>query len=219
VKGFRVKVVICAAAAAFAFSATADAQQKKAKPQAFSAEAKVKSECLTCHTADARAYLGYLPVPQIAGAPSDYIENQLKAYAEGRRQPEIWKAKYPKVHVVPEGEMKAIAAYVASLPAAAHPDGASDLIEQGDKIFHNGAPENDIPVCAACHGDQAKGEGMFPRLAGQWRHYLIAKLLHFDRERGQGPNGEDNSQIMKPVAKALTKEQILAVTAYLSSLK
>jgi cytochrome c553 len=201
-------------------AAKARHRKAKAKPQVFSAEATVKSDCMTCHTSGARTFLGYLPVPQIAGAPADYIEIQLKAYAEGRRQPDIWKAKYPNVHGgLSENQAKAVAEYVSSLPPAPHPDGAADLIEAGDKIFHNGA-ENDVPVCAMCHGDEAKGNGMFPRLAGQWRHYLIAKLLHMDRERGQGPNGaEDNSSIMKPFAKALTKEQILAVTAYVSSLK
>ncbi len=219
-KGFGVTVLTGVAALALALSAPVQAEQKKAKPPAFNAAAKVKSECLTCHTPEARAFLGYLPVPQIAGAPADYIQNQLKAYAAGRRQPDIWKAKYPKVHSIPEEQSQAVAEYVSSLPPASHPDGAPDLVEQGEKIFHNGAPENDVPVCAVCHGPEAKGDGMFPRLAGQWRHYLIAKLLHIDRERGQGPEGaEDTSQIMKPVAKTLTKEQILAVTAYLSGLK
>ncbi len=243
-RGFGLRAVIGAAALTFAFSAAADVQVKtadpapaearlkkatpakarlrkaRAKPHVFSAEATVKSECLTCHGGNARAFLGYLPVPQIAGAPVEYIQNQLKAYAEGRRQPDIWKAKYPDIHGIPEKQIKPIAEYVNSLPPASHPDGAADLVAQGDQLFHNGAPDNDVPVCAMCHGPEAKGDGMFPRLAGQWRHYLIAKLLHIDRERGQGPNGaDDTSSIMKPVAKALTKEQILAVTAYLSSLK
>jgi cytochrome c553 len=218
-KGSGVIGVMGVAALALALSAPAQALQKKAQPQGSGAETKAKAACLTCHTAEARAFLGYLPVPQIAGAPADYIQNQLKAYAEGRRQPEIWKAKNPKAHTVAESEMKAVAEYFSGLPAAPHPEGAAELVALGGKIFHNGA-ENDVPPCAQCHGDQAKGEGMFPRLAGQWRHYLIAKLLHMESERGQGPEGaDDSSQIMKPVAKSMTKEQILAVTAYLSSLK
>jgi len=243
-RAFGVMAVIGAASLALAYSAPAKAlnkepaptwaearqekansaltkvRHKKAKPKAFSAEATAKSDCLTCHTRGARSFLGYLPVPQIAGLPADYIQIQLKAYAEGRRQPDVWLPRYADVHGIPEKQGKAIAQYISGLPPSPHPDGSADLVEQGDKIFHNGAPENDVTACAVCHGPEAKGDGMFPRLAGQWRQYLIAKLLHFERERGQGKLGaEDNSQIMKPVAKSLTKEQILAVTAYLSSLK
>ncbi len=77
-----------------------------------------------------------------------------------------------------------------------------------------------MPACAVCHGPEAKGDGIFPRLAGQLRPYLIAQLTNWDKQRGLGPNGaDDNSHIMQPIAASLSPQQIKAVTAYLSSLK
>jgi cytochrome c553 len=175
---------------------------------------------MTCHSKGARGFLGYMPVPQIAGLPAEYIEIQLKAFVERRRQRNLGFIKYNRVHGIPEEQRKAIAEYVSSLPPVSHPGGTSDLAAEGEKIFHGGVPDNDVPACAVCHGPEAKGEGIFPRLAGQWRVYLINKLVNWEKERGLGPQGaDDNSSIMKPIAKSLSRDQIKAVTAYLSSLK
>jgi cytochrome c553 len=218
-RGFGVKLAIGVMAAAFAFAAPAEARYQRAS-HGGGAAAKVNAYCMTCHNRGARGFLGYLPIPQIAGLPAQYIELQLKAFVERRRQRNLGFVRYNRVHGIPESQMQAIADYVSSLPAVAHPSGSPALIAQGDKIFHSGAPDNDVPACAVCHGPEAKGEGIFPRLAGQWRPYLIAKLQNWDKERGLGPQGgDDNSQIMKPIAKSMTQDQIKAVTAYLSSLR
>jgi cytochrome c553 len=218
-KGLGVKLGIGAVALALALSAPAQARHQKAS-HGEGAEAKVHAYCMTCHSRGARGFLGYMPVPQIAGLPAEYIQIQLKAFVERRRQRNLWFIRYGKVHGIPESQRKAIAEYVSSLPAVSHPSGSSDLAAQGEKIFHGGAPDNDVPACAVCHGPEAKGDGIFPRLAGQWRPYLIAKLVNWEKERGLGPEGaDDNSQIMKPIAKSMTRQQIQAVTAYLSSLR
>ena len=71
-----------------------------------------------------------------------------------------------------------------------------------------------------CHGPEAKGNGQFPRLAGQLYPYIIKVLTNWDKERGQGgPANPDTSAIMQPIAHNLTKSQIAAVAAYLSSLE
>lgn len=219
-KGLSVKLALGAAVAALALSAPAEARYQRAS-HGGGAEAKVNAYCMTCHSRGARGFMGYMPVPQIAGLPAQYIEIQLAAFVERRRQRNLGFIKYDRVHGIPEGQRQAIADYVSSLPPVSHPaGGSSGLVEQGAKIFQAGAPDNDVPACAVCHGPEAKGEGIFPRLAGQWRTYLINKLANWDKERGLGPKGgDDNSQIMKPIAKSMTKEQIRAVTAYLSSLK
>jgi cytochrome c553 len=214
-KGLSVKLGLGAVVAALALAAPAEARHHDG-----GAEAKVHAYCMTCHNRGARGFQGYMPVPQIAGLSAEYIQIQLKAFVERRRQRNLGFIRYGKVHGIPEGQRQAIAEYVSSLPPVSHPGGSSSLIEQGEKIFHGGAPDNDVPACAVCHGPEAKGEGIFPRLAGQWRPYLINKLTNWEKERGLGPGGaDDNSQIMKPIAKSLTKDQIKAVTAYLSSLK
>ena len=47
----------------------------------------------------------------------------------------------------------------------------------------------------------------------------MGQLKDWDKQRGLGPNGDDNSKIMAPIAASLTSQQIKEVTAYLSSLK
>jgi cytochrome c553 len=176
---------------------------------------------MTCHGQGARGFEGYRPVPQLAGMPAEYIQIQLTAFAEGRRQRDLWYVKYGRVHGMSDERRAALGQYISGLRPISHPSGGSgDLIAKGNAIYHNGAPENDVPACAVCHGPEAKGEGIFPRLAGQWRPYMIGQLTNWEKQRGLGPKGkDDNSQIMAPIAKSMTKEQVLAVTAYLSSLK
>jgi cytochrome c553 len=44
-------------------------------------------------------------------------------------------------------------------------------------------------------------------------------LTNWDKERGQDQANPDNSAIMQPIAHSLSKPQIEAVAAYLSSLE
>lgn len=76
----------------------------------------------------------------------------------------------------------------------------------------------DIPPCASCHGPQAKGDGQFPRLAGQLHDYVTRKLTNWEKERGQDRAHPDTSAIMQPIAHDLKPDQIAAVAAYISTL-
>ncbi|MGA8653207.1 MAG: c-type cytochrome [Xanthobacteraceae bacterium] len=77
-------------------------------------------------------------------------------------------------------------------------------------------PATDVPPCASCHGPEAKGDGQFPRLAGQLSDYIVSKLKNWTKERGQDPSKPDASTIMEPIAHSLTEQQIKAVAAYLN---
>jgi len=75
-----------------------------------------------------------------------------------------------------------------------------------------------VAACAACHGPNATGRDQFPRLAGQLYPYVIKELTNWSSERGQVQDKPDTSFIMQPVAHSLTKPEIEAVAAYVSSL-
>jgi cytochrome c553 len=94
-----------------------------------------------------------------------------------------------------------------------------DLIDTGKKIYQDGIPSADVPACASCHGPEAKGDGQFPRLAGQLNDYIFNKLTNWSKERGQNPSNPDASSIMEPIAHGLNKQQIEAVAAYVSYLE
>ena len=83
-------------------------------------------------------------------------------------------------------------------------------------IYEEGVPRTEIPPCASCHAPDAKGNGVFPRLAGQLHDYILRKLTNWSKERGQDPANPDTSTIMEPIAHGLTPSQIAAVAAYLS---
>ena len=49
-------------------------------------------------------------------------------------------------------------------------------------------------ACASCHGKEAKGDGPFPRLAGQLSAYVSRQLTNWSKERS-----ETTSDIMAPI--------------------
>ena len=71
---------------------------------------------------------------------------------------------------------------------------------------------------SVCHGQDAKGKGQIPRLAGQLYWYITKALANWDKERGQGPVKEI-SAIMTPTAHNLNPAQVSAIAAYVSNLK
>ena len=73
--------------------------------------------------------------------------------------------------------------------------------------------------CAGCHGADGKGNGPFPRLAGQLHDYTFNKLVNWSKERGQDPAKPDTSAIMEPIAHGLGQQQVKAVAAYLNYLE
>jgi cytochrome c553 len=94
-----------------------------------------------------------------------------------------------------------------------------ERVAAGKKIYEEGIPGTDVPPCSACHGPEAKGDGAFPRLAGQLDDYILRKLVNWSKERGQDPANPDTSAIMEPIAHSLTEPQVKAVAAYLSYLE
>jgi cytochrome c553 len=98
--------------------------------------------------------------------------------------------------------------------------GASrSLAAAGKAIYENGVDNTNVPPCASCHGPQGKGDGQFPRLAGQLNDYVVKKLTNWEKERGQKPASPDSSAIMQPIAHNLTPQQIAEVAAYVSFLQ
>jgi cytochrome c553 len=122
-------------------------------------------------------------------------------------------------HVLSPAMVDALAAHFKDLDPPPYGGAPKDLVSEGEKLFHEGVPDAEVPACETCHGPDAHGLDQFPRLAGQLDGYVINKLTNWSRERGQDPQKPDNSEIMAPIAEKLTKEQIAAVAAYVSYLK
>jgi len=178
-------------------------------------EAKL-AYCQDCHGPLGQGYRGFFPIPRLAGQQVEYLENQLRAFVEGRRPNPIMSNV---AHVLSPSMITALAEKFRDFNPGPLGGGPKDLIAKGQKIFQEGVPDANVAACAACHGPKALGYEQIPRLAGQLYPYLIKELTNWSKERGQNPAKPDTSFIMAPVAHSLTRPQVEAVAAYLSDLK
>ena len=172
--------------------------------------------CTTCHGISGQGYHGFYPIPRLAGQQTEYIENQLQAFIEHRREN---RYMYSVAHVLSPTMRTALAKHFSKLnprPLGGTPKG---LVAAGKKIYEDGIPETNVPACMACHGAEAKGQEAIPRLAGQLNDYIVNKLANWNKERGQIPSRPDISAIMLPTSHNLTKAQVAAVAAYVGHLQ
>lgn len=177
-----------------------------------SLEAKLQY-CMTCHGDQGQGYHGYLTIPRLAGQPPLYVENQLRAFADGRRVHPIMSrvARSLSPSLVP-----ALAAHFSRLSPAPSRDAPRRPLEMGKRIYEQGLPDANVPACAVCHGDEARGQRDIPRLAGQLYPYLVGQLVDWGKSRALRPT--DFSAIMTPTAHNLSRAQIEAIAAYVSAL-
>ena len=177
-------------------------------------EAKLEY-CKTCHGLSGQGYLGYFPMPRLAGQQPEYIEAQLRAFIERRRTNPIM---FNVAHVLsPSMSDGAGHAFQRSQSQTVRRS-AKGIIREGKRIFEEGLPEANVPACSACHGTEGKGQNEIPRLAGQVYAYTVGQLTGWKTERGQG-SAVDTSAIMAPTAHNLTRSQVEAVAAYVSYLQ
>jgi cytochrome c553 len=213
VRATGVRLMLHIAVLAMAFPASAHAQQMMAAASAGGLEAKLEY-CKTCHGLSGQGYLGYFPMPRLAGQQPEYIEAQLKAFIERRRTNPIMANV---AHALTPSMIAALANHFRHLdppPFGGAPRGSTAL---GRKIYEEGLPESNVPACSACHGADGHGQNEIPRLAGQLYPYMVGQLTGWSKVRGQG-TAVDTSAIMAPTAHNLTRSQIEAVAAYVSYL-
>jgi cytochrome c553 len=172
--------------------------------------------CKTCHGLSGQGFRGAVPMPRLAGQQPEYLENQLRAFVERRRtNPYMFNV----AHALSPSMLTALTIQFSGLSPKPLGGAPKDLVPAGKKIYEEGIPGSNIPPCSSCHGPAAKGDGPFPRLAGQLHDYIFRKLVNWSKERGQDPANPDTSAIMEPIAHGLNDSQIAAVAAYLSYLE
>jgi cytochrome c553 len=110
-----------------------------------------------------------------------------------------------------DATIEAISTYYAVQAPSRARTGDARLMARGKQIFEEGVTSQGVPACATCHGSQARGNDVFPRLAGQHADYLVKQALVIQR-------GLRASPIMHDVIKDLSHDQLRAVAAYLESL-
>jgi cytochrome c553 len=172
--------------------------------------------CGTCHGSQFQGFRAQVPMPRLAGQQPDYVENQLKAFNERRR---LNRFMYGVAHALRPELIKVLGEHFQKLHPKPLGGASRSLAIEGEKLYKEGVPSAEVFACANCHGEDAKGNGVMPSLAGQLYDYVENKLKNWDKERGQDPANPDTSAIMEPIAHKLTEQQIKALAAYVSSLE
>jgi cytochrome c553 len=180
---------------------------------------------------DGNSQLPY--IPRLAGLNAAYVERKLASFRtaasppvdealsrvvrSGRASTDAGITRAATVQMVGvaravSGEDgKAAAQWYASRMPARGKSGNPKSIEEGRSLFTKGLQSQDLPACQTCHGSEAQGSDLAPRLAGQNASYVVSQLALF-RASGRQP-----SPAMTAVAQHLGRDQARAVAAYLQS--
>jgi cytochrome c553 len=192
--------VICSTA--FAADVAPTAQQ--------AAEKVANKTCVACHGTGGRNSSS--PFPNLAAQTAPYLEAQLKAFRDQRRgDPDAQAYMWSVASGLNDSMISGLAAYYSAQPPAHGQSGDAKLVAAGKVIFEKGMPDEGIPACNLCHGANGEGKNIYPRLAGQHAPYLLKQILLIQNALRVAP-------VMHGVIKDLTRDEMLAVTAYVASI-
>lgn len=202
-----------------ALIAAGSGQAQYAMPQQPVATRQLVTEvCAACHGVDGNSTRD--DVPSLARQVHAYLEGQLHAFAAQGEQRVSGVMGAIAVNMSAD-EMKRVATYYSRQTPRPVPPGPAPLTEaplsrQGEKIFFEGLPAQDVASCASCHGIRAEGlPDLFPRLAGQHRQYLAEQLRRFRAaSRTTDPHG-----MMRNLAAHLSDHDIDAVSQYVALMR
>lgn len=160
---------------------------------------KITFFCANCHGDDGVSKTA--DVPNLAGQNPAYLLEQIRKFGNGERKDPFMQGL---IKVLKGEERIQVALYYASVKVAPSVAEAS-LVPRGKELFGK--------LCARCHGEQAHGNELYPRLAGQKVPYLKTSVARY-RDR----SGERNNQLMSIATATLKNEDITAIANYLTQL-
>lgn len=155
--------------------------------------------CANCHGDDGISKTS--DVPNLAGQNPAYLLEQIRKFGSGERKDPFMQGL---IKVLKDEERIQVAAYYSSI---AVPPSRADaaLAARGKELFGK--------LCARCHGEQARGNELFPRLAGQKMPYLQTSITRY-----RDGTGIRNNQLMAIATSTLKNEDIVAIANYLTQM-
>jgi cytochrome c553 len=177
---------------------------------AHSAQQLAATTCANCHGVSGRSTSPTFP--NLAAQTAPYLQAQLHAFRDQTRaDPDALAYMWGMASQLSDAMIEALSAYYAAQTPSSAKTGDQKLMASGKQIFEEGIASQGIPACATCHGPQARGNAIFPRLAGQHADYLVKQMLVIQSALRTAP-------VMHGVIKDLPQVQMRAVAAYLESL-
>jgi cytochrome c553 len=108
------------------------------------------------------------------------------------------------IKVLKDDERLQIALFYANAPVTPAPADPV-LTARGKDLF--------AKLCVRCHGPQARGNEVYPRLAGQKQVYIKTSVTRY-----RDNTGIRNNQLMSIATGGLKDDEILAISHYLTQL-
>lgn len=170
-----------------------------AQRSAIEAGKKLTFFCANCH---GEAGISKTPeVPNLAGQNPAYLLEQIRKFGSGERKDQFMQGL---IKVLKDEERVQVALYYASVPTIPSP---ADTVKaaQGKALF--------AKLCVRCHGEQARGSELYPRLASQKIPYLQTSITRY-----RDNTGVRNNQLMTIATAPLKNEDIAALANYLAQL-
>jgi cytochrome c oxidase subunit 2 len=172
--------------------------------------------CGVCHGDNGQGNQ-QLNAPAIAGLETWYVETQLHNFRTGLRGYHAADAAALQMRPMArtlqsDDDVKAVAAYLASLPSTTASPTVNGDLERGKNLY---------TTCSACHGQEGKGnaEVKSPGLTSQGDWYVVSQLKKF-RAGQRGAHKDDAPGMqMRAMTMMLQDDQALNdIAAYVASL-
>jgi cytochrome c553 len=175
-----------------------------------------KARALTCTACHGPEGNSISPMwPNIAGQNAKYLVAQLKAFKEGTRSDPLMTSQ---AALLSEQDMKNLAVYFESLPAAAQAVADPGKLARATALYRGGKAEEGTAACIACHGPTGRGNpaAAYPALNGQHAAYTAKQLQDYASGTRRS---DDPVHIMRDIAERLSNDDIQAVASYMQGLK
>lgn len=179
--------------------------------------AQLYDTCVPCHGQNGAGSVDR-KAPVIAALPAWYIETQLGNFKAGRRGYHADDAaglqmRPMAMSLFTDADVKAVAAYVASLPPVTPTDVGGGDATKGQTSY---------AVCLACHGPDGMGNEQLksPPIVRQSDWYIIAQLDNFKSGRRGAGEGDVTGMQMRGMSATLADQQAVQdVAAYIRTLR
>jgi cytochrome c553 len=179
--------------------------------------AELYDTCEPCHGADGSGSYDR-KAPVIAGLPAWYVEAQIGNFKAGRRGYHAddvagLQMRPMAMSLFDDDDVRAVAAYVASLPAVPPVDVGGGDPTRGQTAYG---------VCLACHGPDGMGNEQLksPPIVRQGDWYVVAQIDNFKTGRRGAAEGDVMGMQMRGMAATLPDQQAVEdVAAYIRTLR
>jgi cbb3-type cytochrome c oxidase subunit III len=162
---------------------------------------QVASFCAHCHGEGGNSV--HPAVPNLAGQNPEYLIEQLRQFAEGRRRNEFMEGM---IKALSADEKVGIVMFYAGEKVAHRPAADAALAVRGRDYYNQ--------VCFQCHGRDGRGNAQFARIAGQQTEYLSTTLRRY-----RDGTGARRNPLMTSFTRAMSDADMAAVVAYVSSME